>query len=69
MKCGIKVEWLNCEGFKIFVNLMKIIGERDGFLIWDISYFENIYDVFYEDGDVEFFFVKLEFKLVLDMVN
>ncbi|GAB5892474.1 hypothetical protein JMUB7554_27920 [Staphylococcus aureus] len=37
------------EGLKTFAELMKITGERDGFLTRDISYFENIYDALHED--------------------
>lgn len=69
LKRGTKVERSNCEGLKIFANLMKITGERDGFLTRDISYFENIYDALHEDGDAELFLVKLEPKPVLDTVN
>ena len=69
LKRGTKVERSNREGLKIFANLMKITGERDGFLTRDISYFENIYDALHEDGDAELFLVKLEPKPVLDMVN
>ncbi|OMG43364.1 N-acetyltransferase, partial [Paenibacillus macerans] len=49
LKRGTKVERSNREGLKIFANLMKITGERDGFLTRDISYFENIYDALHED--------------------
>ncbi|WP_145430223.1 peptidoglycan bridge formation glycyltransferase FemA/FemB family protein, partial [Staphylococcus hominis] len=66
LKRGTKVERSNREGLKIFANLMKITGERDGFLTRDISYFENIYDALHEDGDAELFLVKLEPKAVLD---
>ena len=31
LKRGTKVERSNREGLKIFANLMKITGERDGF--------------------------------------
>lgn len=69
LKWGMIVEWSDREGLKIFVELMKIIGECDGFLMCDISYFENIYDVLYEDGDVELFLVKLDLKENIVKVN
>ncbi|RIP37474.1 N-acetyltransferase [Staphylococcus gallinarum] len=65
LKRGTTVERSNREGLKIFSNLMKITGERDGFLTRDISYFENIYDALHPDGDAELFLVKLEPKPVL----
>ena len=69
LKRGTKVERSNREGLKTFAELMKITGERDGFLTRDISYFENIYDALHEDGDAELFLVKLEPKTVLEQLN
>ncbi|UDI77706.1 lipid II:glycine glycyltransferase FemX [Staphylococcus taiwanensis] len=69
LKRGTKVERSNREGLKTFAELMKITGERDGFLTRDISYFENIYDALHEDGDAELFLVKLEPKPVLEDIN
>lgn len=65
LKRGTTVERSNREGLNTFSNLMKITGERDGFLTRDISYFENIYDALHPDGDAELFLVKLEPKPVL----
>ena len=65
LKRGTKVERSNREGLKTFAELMKITGERDGFLTRDISYFQNIYDALNPDGDAELFLVKLEPKEVL----
>lgn len=69
LKRGTKVEHANRDGLTTFAKLMKITGERDGFLTRDISYFENIYDALHSDGDAELFLVKLEPKPVLDKVN
>ena len=65
LKRGTKVERSDREGLKTFAELMKITGERDGFLTRDISYFQNIYDALHPDGDAELFLVKLEPKPVL----
>ena len=69
LKRGTKVERSNREGLKNFAELMKITGERDGFLTRDLSYFQNIYDSLHEDGDAELFLVKLEPKPVLDDID
>ncbi|GAA6826339.1 lipid II:glycine glycyltransferase FemX [Helicobacter pylori] len=66
LKRGTKVEKSNRAGLETFANLMKITGERDGFLTRDISYFQNIYDALHDDGDAELFLVKLEPKPVLE---
>jgi peptidoglycan pentaglycine glycine transferase (the first glycine) len=65
LKRGTKVEKSDRAGLATFANLMKITGERDGFLTRDISYFQNIYDALHDDGDAELFLVKLEPKPVL----
>ncbi|MGV2928565.1 lipid II:glycine glycyltransferase FemX [Macrococcus capreoli] len=54
------------EDLKTFAELMKITGERDGFLTRDISYFENIYDALHPNGDAEVFLVKLVPGKVID---
>ncbi|UXT30073.1 lipid II:glycine glycyltransferase [Staphylococcus aureus] len=69
LKRGTTVERSDREGLKTFAELMKITGERDGFLTRDISYFENIYDVLHEDGDAELFLVKLDPKENIAKVN
>ncbi|EHJ09015.1 lipid II:glycine glycyltransferase FemX [Staphylococcus simiae] len=69
LKRGTTVERSDREGLKTFAELMKITGERDGFLTRDISYFENIYDALHEDGDAELFLVKLDPTSNLQKVN
>ena len=68
LKRGTTVERSD-RRFKTFAELMKITGERDGFLTRDISYFENIYDALHEDGDAELFLVKLDPKENIAKVN
>lgn len=65
LKRGTKVERKGREDLKIFADLMKETGERDGFLTRDVSYFETIYDALHADGDAELFLVKLDPKPVL----
>lgn len=63
LKRGTKVEHANRDGLTTFAKLMKITGERDGFLTRDISYFENIYDALHSDGDAELNLSPLLFSL------
>lgn len=65
LRRGTQVEHAGREGLGTFAQLMKITGERDGFLTRDVSYFETIYDALHEDGDAELFLVKLEPKPVI----
>lgn len=69
LKRGTKVERAGRDQLKIFADLMRITGERDGFLTRDISYFENIYDALHPDGDAELFLVKLEPEPVLKEIT
>ncbi|AYU55874.1 lipid II:glycine glycyltransferase FemX [Staphylococcus debuckii] len=69
LKRGTKVERAGRDQLKIFADLMRITGERDGFLTRDISYFENIYDALHPDGDAELFLVKLEPESVLKEIT
>lgn len=48
---------------------MKETGERDGFLVRDISYFETIYDALNPAGDAELFLTKLVPRNVLQNLN
>src|SRR5699024_2453440 len=45
-------------------ELMKITGERDGFLTRDITYFESMYDALNPNGHMELFLVELHGKEV-----
>ena len=69
LKRGTKVERSNREGLKNFAELMKITGERDGFLTRDLSYFQNIYDSLHEDSNAELYLVKLEPKPILNDID
>lgn len=69
MKRGTTVEIAGREQLRIFADLMKETGERDGFLTRDVSYFETIYDALHPDGDAELFLVKLDPKHVLDVLG
>lgn len=59
LKMGTEVIKGTRSDLKTFAELMKITGERDGFLTRDVSYFENIYDALHPSGDAEIFLVKL----------
>jgi len=48
---------------------MKETGERDGFLVRDISYFETIYDALNPAGDAVLFLTKLVPDTVLQNLN
>ena len=64
-KKGIVCTEVGREGLKTFADLMKVTGERDGFSIRGLDYFENLYDCL-QPNDARLFLTKLEPKLALD---
>jgi len=62
---GIVCTEVGRDGLKTFADLMKVTGERDGFAIRGLDYFENLYDCL-QPGDARLFLTKLEPKLALD---
>ncbi|KGI85184.1 MULTISPECIES: lipid II:glycine glycyltransferase FemX [Exiguobacterium] len=62
---GIVCTEVGRDGLKTFADLMKVTGERDGFAIRGLDYFENLYDCLQPD-DARLFLTKLEPKLALD---
>ncbi|WP_428416203.1 lipid II:glycine glycyltransferase FemX [Phocicoccus schoeneichii] len=64
LKTGTVVKKSDREGLKTFHELMKITGERDGFLTRDITYFESMYDALNPNGHMELFLVELHGKEV-----
>ena len=59
LKKGTEVYTAGRDDLKIFVDLMKETGERDGFLTRDITYFESMYDHLHPNGHMELFLVRL----------
>lgn len=59
LRTGTIVKKSNREGLKTFHDLMKVTGERDGFLTRDITYFESLYDALHPHGHMELFLVEL----------
>lgn len=64
-KKGIVCTEVGRDGLKTFAELMKVTGERDGFAIRGLDYFENLYDCL-QPNDARLFLTKLEPKLALD---
>ncbi|MCE4956453.1 lipid II:glycine glycyltransferase FemX [Macrococcoides caseolyticum] len=69
LKMGTECVKAERKDLQTFADLMKITGERDGFLTRDVSYFENIYDALNPNGDAELFLVKLVPVKVLNNLN
>lgn len=57
------------EELETFANLMKVTGERDGFSIRGLDYFENLYDCLANEGDAKLFLTKLDPTAALVKTN
>ncbi|MCC5891988.1 lipid II:glycine glycyltransferase FemX [Exiguobacterium sp.] len=64
-KKGIVCTEVGRDGLKTFADLMKVTGDRDGFAIRGLDYFENLYDCL-QPGDARLFLTKLEPSIALD---
>lgn len=62
---GIVCTEVGRDGLETFADLMRVTGERDGFAIRGLDYFENLYDCLQPD-DARLFLTRLEPKLALD---
>lgn len=63
---GIVCEQADREGLKTFAKLMVETGERDGFSIRGLDYFENLYDHLHPKGDAVLFLTKLDVVRALE---
>ena len=64
-KKGIVCTEVGRDGLQTFAELMKVTGERDGFAIRGLDYFENLYDCL-QPNDARLFLTKLEPRLALE---
>ena len=61
-KLGIEMKELEYSDLDEFMNIMKETGERKGFDVRDIAYYQNMYNLFVKDGEAKFFITKLNLK-------
>ena len=68
-KKGIEIIEATRNELPIFENIMKVTGQRDGFLTRPLSYFENMYDQLNPSGMCKLYLAKLNTKQALDNVT
>ncbi len=61
-KKGIEIIEGTREDLKTFESIMRVTGERDGFLTRPLSYFENMYDTLAPSGMCKLYLAKLNTK-------
>ena len=68
-KKGIEIFEATRSELPIFAEIMKVTGERDGFLTRPLSYFENMYDQLNPSEMCKLYLAKLNTKQALDNVR
>ena len=61
-KLGIEMKELSYDDLDEFMNIMKETGERKGFNARNLTYYQNMYDIFVKDNEAKFFITKLNLK-------
>ena len=61
-KFGITVNEIGYDELDRFQNIMVETGERKGFEVRDISYFQEMYKLFHDKNEVKFFITELNLK-------
>jgi peptidoglycan pentaglycine glycine transferase (the first glycine) len=65
-KKGIEIIEATRDELPIFEHIMRVTGQRDGFLTRPLSYFENMYDQLNSSGMCKLYLAKLNTKQALD---
>ncbi len=66
-KKGVEIFEGRREDLEDFVRIMKITGERDGFITRPLSYFQNMYDVLQPQGLMKLYMAKYNVKKALEI--
>ena len=61
-KIGITIKELKYDELDRFQKIMIDTGERKSFSVRDISYYQNMYKLFADDGEVKYFITELNLK-------
>ena len=60
LKHGIEIQELSKSELKEFYKIMEDTGKRKGFAIRNLQYYENMYDAFYDKGEIKYLVAKLD---------
>ena len=61
-KIGINIRELSYDELDEFQKIMIETGDRKGFSIRDLSYFQEMYKLFHKDGEIKYFITELNLK-------
>jgi lipid II:glycine glycyltransferase (peptidoglycan interpeptide bridge formation enzyme) len=69
LKNGIEIVELEKKDLPLFHKIMIETGERKGFSIRKLDYFENMYDLFYPRGEIKYLLTKLDLSKHIKMLE
>ena len=69
LKNGIEIVELEKKDLPLFHQIMIETGERKGFSIRKLDYFENMYDLFYPRGEIKYLLTKLDLSKHIKMLE
>ena len=68
-KKGIEIIEGTREDLKTFESIMRVTGERDGFLTRPLTYFEDMYDTLAPSGMCKLYLAKLNTEQALTSIK
>ncbi len=68
-KKGVEIYEGSREELQQFEEIMRVTGERDGFIPRSLAYFQSMYDVLYPAGKLKFYLARYNVKKALASVQ
>ena len=69
IKNGIEVVELQKEELQEFYDVMIETGKRKGFDVRNISYYENMYDIFSKNGEIKYLVTRLNLDKYVELLR
>ena len=68
-KNGITIKELTYEELDRFQNIMIETGERKGFAIRDVSYYQEMYKLFHDKGEIKYYVTELDLNNYISLLK
>lgn len=68
-KFGINVKEIGYDELERFQNIMIETGERKGFKVRKLEYFQEMYNLFHDKNEVKYFITELDLKKYIEGLN
>ena len=68
-KFGITVNEISYDELNRFQSIMEETGARKGFSVRNLSYFQKMYELFHDKGEVKFFITEMDLKSYIERLE